>query len=337
MARLWKTLPAFLLALVLTVAVACGGGGSDDATKNVDGADSAGGDAPSSADKDGDGGPDAVSNDGDGGSLNGDAPGDLFVSSATEALGASVESFSQDISSVRAEFLMHVVTDGTTVGASGEFAFKNPDELYMVLDIESDDASLIDLGELGTFEILFLGEDFYMNIPVFGGWFVVPADELGAEFESFESLLDDHSPFDYEMLVDALGDSVEDLGVESFDGGTFRHFRVTVDAQDVYDAFAESFGESDTLGVGDVPTDVLNGPMVMDIWVHADSFLPHKLEASASFDFEGEASEMTFSVLFTDYNADFDMPDPPEDAQSFEDFFGAFFEDAFEIDAEQTQ
>lgn len=334
MAKLWKILPAFLLALVLAVAVACGGGGSDDAASNVDGAgDSAGGDAPSSADKD-DAGSDAVSNDGSGGSLNG-APSDLLVSNATEALGASVESFSQDIDSLRAEFVMEVVTDGTSVGASGEFAFKSPNQLYMVLHLDSDDASLIDLGELGAFEILFAGEDLYVNIPFFGGWFVVPAEELGDDFTSFEGLIEGHSPFDYEMLVDAFGDSIEDLGIETIDGGSYRHYQVNVDAQDVYDSFSEAFGESDTLGIDDVPADALDGPMMMDIWVHADSFLPYKLNATASFDAAGETTDMTFSVKFTDYNVDFDLPDPPDDAQSLQDVFGAFFTDSFDIDVEQ--
>lgn len=331
MARLWKLAPAFLLALLLAIAVACGGG-SDDAATNIDGTDdSAGSDAPAAAQTDD--GPEAVSNDGSGGSQNG-APSDLLVSSATEALGASAETFSEDISSVRAEFVMKVVSAGTTVGASGDFAYKSPDQLYMTLDMESDDASLIDLGELGTFEVLVLGADLYVNIPFFGGWFIVPAEDLGEDFVSFDSLLDGHSPFDYQMLIDSLGDDVEDLGVESFDGGTFHHFKVTLDGQDVYDSFAESFGESETLGIADAPEDVLDGPMVMDIWVHEDSFLPYLLEANASFADAGETADMTFSVKFTDYNVDFDMPDPPADAQSLEDVFGAFFEDSLNIDVQ---
>lgn len=332
MARLWKTLPAFLLALVLAVAVACGGGGNDDATSNQD---STGGDAPSAANTDGDGdSSDVVSNDGDGGSLNG-APGDLLVSNATEVLGASAESFSEDITSMRAEFVMSVESADMTVGASGDFAFKSPDQVYMTMDIDSDDSALIDLGELGTFEVLVLGNEFYVNIPLLGGWFVMSGEDVVGDFGDFDSLLEGHSPFDYQMLIDALGDSVEDLGEESVDGGIYHHYQVTVDAQDVYDAFAEAFGESETLGIEDVPTDALSGPMVMDIWVYADSFLPYKLEASASFVEFGQTTDMTFSMKFTDYNVDFDMPDPPDDAQSFDEFFGAFFEDSFSIDVEQ--
>jgi outer membrane lipoprotein-sorting protein len=321
MARLWKILPAFLAALLLALALACSGGGTNT--------DSSGGDAPRGAENGDE--PDAGSNNGsDGGS-------DELVSNATDVLGASVQSFNDDIESVRAEFEMLMEGGSTTVSAGGEFAYKHPDQLYMTMNFDTNDPSVGDLGELGTMEILFLGEEFYMYMPFFGGWFVVSVDELGEDFASFEGLLDEHSPFDYGGLIDALGDSVDDLGEESIDGGTFRHYRVTVDAQDVYDAFGDSlgdgFGENDTLGIDDLPTDVLSGPMMMDIWVDADSFLPHKLEASAGFDVDGASTSMTFSVRFTDYNADFDLPDPPADAQPIDQLFG----DIFDFDAETVQ
>jgi hypothetical protein len=306
MARLWKTAPALLIAFVIALAVACGGG-SDKATKDVD--DSAGGDGAATSD-------DPLG-----------APSDPIVGNVTEALGASVETFETEVNSVRAEYMVHIEAPAMTMDVSGDFAYQAPDELWMTLAV--DGGSFIDFSEFGTFEILSTGGDFYVNVPFLGGWFVMSAEELGADFDSFGSLMEGHSPFDYAQLVEAFGDSVEDLGEESLDGGVFRHVRVTIDAADAFAAFSETFSDADAFGFTEVEQ-MLNGPMVVDLWVHPDSFLPHQIEASASFDVNGEATAMMMSMSFSDYNETVDIPAPPDSAQSFVALFEGLFEEGFD-------
>jgi hypothetical protein len=308
MMNLLKTIPVLLLGLVLVLAVACGGGSGDSAT----------------SDADGNGSRNLTSDQPDGG-----APSDLLISNATDVLGASVQRFEQDVESMRAEFLMDVDMAGFAMGIEGDFAFESPDKLYMTMTMDGGDASLIDFSELGSFEVLALGGDFYLNMPFLGGWFVMSADDLGTEIETFESMFESHSPFDYSSLIDSVGGDVDDLGEESMDGGTFHHYRITVDMADAMDAVAQAFGESDTFGFGDLPTDTISGPMVMDLWVHPDSFLPHRLEADLSIDIEGETADMVMQFKFFDYNKGGGIPAPPKDAQNFAELFEGLFEDDF--------
>jgi len=304
MNKLLKTIPALLLALVVALAVGCGGSsdGGDDGSPGAAGANQ----------------PDGA------------ASSDLLISNATDVLGASAQHFEQNVDSMRAEFVMDVDMDGFAMSVEGDFAFQSPDQLHMTMEVDTGDPSIIDLSEFGTIELLALGSDIYFNMPFLGGWFVMSADDLGTEIETFESMFDTHSPFDYEKLIDSVGGDVDDLGAESLDGGTFRHYRITVDMADAVGAVAEAFGESDTFGFGDIPMDTISGPMVMDLWVDAENFLPHRIEADLSMDFEGTSGNFTLAFKFFDYNEDVGMPAPPEDAMDFGELFASLFEGVFD-------
>lgn len=332
--RILKIAPVLLVALLLAIAVACSGGGDDGANgSNADGADSNG---PAIENSDSD---DSGEGDGDSVSTDGDGPSEPLVANVSEALGRSVETFEQDVSSVRAEFSMDVNAADMSMTMDGEMAFRSEDEFYMRVEIAGEggefDSEFVELGELGRFEVLALGNDVWAYIPFFGGWFYMDAEEMEAseDFSFGDFLEEDGSPFDYSKIVEALGGSVEDLGLEEVDGGTFHHFQVTLTADDVASAFAEAFGDGETTGLEDLPADALTEPMVVDLWLYPETYLPHKIEASASFSAEGESGNMTFSVRFLDYNGDVILPDPPEDAQRFEEMFGGLFED-FEFELE---
>ena len=323
MNKLLRTIPVFLLAFVLALAVACGGDNGSAVSDGDDGGSSGG--VTSNEDGGSSGG--LTSNQPNGGSLS-----DVVVSNATDVLGASVKQFEQNVESMRAEFLMNIDMADFAMGVDGEFAFESPDKVYMTIDIDTGDASIIDFSELGSLEVLALGTDIYFNMPFLGGWFVMSADELGAEIETFESIFDTHSPLDYELFMGGVGDEVEDLGEESIDGGTFRHYRVTVDTGNAMDAVAQAFGESDTFGFGDIPVDVFTEPMVMDLWVDTDTFLPHRIEANLALDFEGESAAFEMVFKFFDYNQDVSMPSPPTDAKSFAELFEGLFDEELSFD-----
>ena len=304
MNKLLKTIPALLLALVVALAVACGGssdGGDDGSSEDVG------------------------ANQPDGG-----APSAMLISNATDVLGASVQNFDHDVESMRAEFVMDVDMDGFAMAVEGDFAFQSPDQLYMTMEIDTGDASIIDLSEFGTIELLALGSDIYFNMPFLGGWFVMSAEDLGTEIETFDSMFDLHSPFDYEQLIASAGGDVEYLGEESMDGGTFGHYQITVDMADALGSVAEAFGESDTLGFGDIPVDEILGPIVMDLWVNPDNFLPHRIEADLSLEIEGVTGDFAMAFKFFDYNEDVAMPAPPEDAMDFGELFAGLFEGVFD-------
>jgi hypothetical protein len=218
--------------------------------------------------------------------------------------------FEQSVESMRAEFLMNIDMADFAMGVEGEFAFESPDSVYMTIEIDTGDPSIIDLSEFGSIELLALGTDIYFNMPFLGGWFVMSADELGTEIETFESIFDTHSPFDYELLIDGVGDEVVDLGEESINGGTFRHYRITVEMGSAMDAVAQAFGESDTFGFGDIPVDTFTEPLVMDLWVDPDNFLPHRIEANLALDVEGESAGFEMVFKFFDYNQDVSIPNP---------------------------
>lgn len=289
-----RILPAALVALLLLLAVACGVGDEEKKSSGDQTSDQSGG-------------------------------GDIsqpIVSNAIEALGKSADRFEQDISSMRAEFSFNMKMTGMSMGATGDFLYESPDKMYMLMKLSSDESSLIDLGQLGNFEILLRGEDIYMNT-AFTGWVATSLDELGEDGKQFEELLSGHSPFDYQQLIDSLGADIQDLGQESLDGGTYSHYRVSMDLAKVIDAISDSLGSTDSLGTEPLPTD-FSGPITMDIWVDPDTLLPYQLRADGSFGTPTESADFAMAMKFLEYNGAVTIPEAPKDAQSLSDLAGAF-------------
>jgi hypothetical protein len=291
MRSLPRILLASCLAAALILAVACGGSGGNGSSN---------------------GGGDGSSNEplGD--------TSELLVANPSEALGRSVDRFEQDVQSVSAEFFFEMDVSGFTVGADGTFGYRAPDSMYMVMDMNGGGEGL-DFGELGEFEILLLGEDFYMNSG-FTGWVKMSLDDLGADGDSLKQLLEGHAPLNYEQLINDLEGEVQNLGDVTIDGTTYSKMRITTDFEKLMGSIANSVGDSglDTSAFGG---DV-SGLMTIDILIDKVTLLPYTFDANGQFGMAGETMNFAMNFKFFGYNGPVNIPAAPADAQSFEDGFG---------------
>src|SRR3972149_8068388 len=137
-----------------------------------------------------------------------DTSGALVPAVPLDVRAASGERFEQDVDSLQAELVFSMNVGGFAVDASSEMAFQAPDQMHATMELTG----------LGTFEMLILGADLYMNMPG-QGWVLISLDDaglgdLGLDPSTFESLMTDHSLVDYRELVQSLGGEVDDLGEE---------------------------------------------------------------------------------------------------------------------------
>src|SRR3990172_5042809 len=230
-----------------------------------------------------------------GGGSDGKTSGDLVSADPVEVLAASGDSFEQDVNSLQAELLIGIDAGGLKINASSEMAFQAPDQMHATMDLTG----------LGTFEMLLLGKQLYVNMPG-QGWVKISLDdaglsELGLDASTFEKMMTDHSMVDYQALVQGLGGEVDDLGQETLDGGTFRHYRAALD-----------FGATGDLGLSEV-----SGPLTLDIWVDPDTKLPHKAIASGEFAFGASTMAFDATMRFFGYNEPGEIPAAPAGAVPF--------------------
>jgi len=287
MRKLTRMLSAGLACVALTLAAGCGGAGDEGASnKPVD--------------------------------------PELLVSNPSEALGESVERFEDEVQSVEARFSFDMDIGGFAIGADGTFAYRAPESVHMTMEMSGGDGEYFDLGELGEFEVLILGDDIYMNTG-FTGWTTMSLDDLGEDSDSLERLAESHAPFDYQGLVDEVGATVEYLGDTTVDGKTYTRLRVTTDIGSLLDSVTDSLGES---GLDDslFPVD-LSAPMTMEVLMDPATMLPYTFEASADFGSAGQPASFTMAFKFFDYNGPVDIPEAPENAVPFEDAVGDAFGD----------
>ena len=235
-----------------------------------------------------------------------EASGDLVSADPGDVLAASGERFEEDVDSLQAELLISINAGGFVVNASSEMAFQAPDRMHATMDLTG----------LGTFEMLLLGTELYMNMPG-QGWVTISLDdaglgELGLDPSTLQDVMTDHSLVDYQGLVRSLGGEVDDLGEETVDGGTFQHYRAAMDFGDMVGAFSDAFGATSDLGL-----DRMSGPLTLDVWVDPDTTLPHRITANGEFAF-GEGS-MVFdaTMRFFGYNEPVEIPGAPPDAIPF--------------------
>ena len=235
-----------------------------------------------------------------------DTSGDLVSADPLDVLAASGESFEQEVDSLQAEFLFSMNVGGFAVEATSDMAFQAPDQMHATMELTG----------LGTFEMLILGADLYMNMPG-QGWVLISLDDaglgdLGLDPSTFESLMTDHSLVDYQELVQSLGGEVDDLGEETVDGGTFQHYRATMDFGDMVGAFSDAFGATSDLGL-----DSLSGPLTLDVWVDSDTTLPHRITANGEFAFGADSMVFDATMRFFGYNEPVEIPGAPPDAIPF--------------------
>lgn len=289
MRTLMRPMPLTLAAaLIALFAIACSSGGGSDRTTS---------DEPTSP-------------------TDGGTSGEMVSAAPLEVLSASAESFEQEVESLRMEMEFTMNAGGFVVDSSSEMAFQAPDKMHMTMDFTG----------LGSFEMLMLGTDIYVNIPM-QGWVVMSMDDLGLgevglDVDSFEDTFSNHSFVDYGAIVDSLGVDIEDLGEETVDGGTYRRYRTTVDFGDVAAAFGDTFEATE-----DMDLESASGPLAFDVWVDPETSLPCMLTASGEFAFGADSMVFDATMRFTGYNEPVEMPDPPEDAVSFAELFSGLFKE----------
>ncbi len=244
---------------------------------------------------------------------------DLVSAAPLEVLSASAENFQQDVESLRMEMVYTMNIGGFVIDADMEMAFQAPDQMHMTMDITG----------LGSYEMLMLGTDVYMNMPM-QGWMVfsmddlladLGVDELGVDAGSFQDVFSEHSFLDYEAIIRSLGGDVEDMGEETVDGDTYRHYRATLDFADLAAAFSDVFSVSDGLSLDEV-----SGPLTFDVWVDPESILPYSLTVSGEIAFGVASLVFDADMRIFGYNEPVEMPSAPEDAASFADLLGGMFE-----------
>src|SRR3990172_12012641 len=97
-----------------------------------------------------------------------DTSGDLVSADPVEVLAASGERFEQDVDSLQVELVFSMNVGGFAVEAMSDMAFQAPDQMHATMDLTG----------LGTFEMLILGADLYMNMPG-QGWVLISLNDAG--------------------------------------------------------------------------------------------------------------------------------------------------------------
>ncbi len=224
------------------------------------------------------------------------------VAAPGEVLLASADAFSEEVESLRAEMEFSIASGSFSADATADIAFQAPDKMHMVMDI----------GGLGSFELLVLGADIYMNIPG-EGWTVMSLDDLGLDAAAFEELMKNGgSPLDYTSLIEQLGGQIQRLPDETIDGATYSHYRGSLDFADLLAAFSDTFGVGDAL-----PADSLSGPLAFDLWVDADTLLPYRVTIDGSFTVGSDSMDFAATIRFLEYNGAVTIPERPADAEAF--------------------
>ncbi len=232
-----------------------------------------------------------------------------------EVLTSSAESFQDEVQSLESELQFVINVGGLDIGTSAEMTYQAPDQMYLTMTVSG----------LGEFEMLVLGTDIYMNVPLMG-WIVFSLDDLGLEelgldAQTLQDTFSDHSFVDYAALVQSVDGDVEDLGDETLDGATYRHYRGSVEIADVSAAFNDAVGASEGLNLEDA-----SGPLTFDVWVDTDSFLPYKFTVSGEVAFGADAMVFDAELLFTSYNEPVEIPDAPQDVVSLSELFDGLLE-----------
>jgi hypothetical protein len=229
--------------------------------------------------------------------------GDTVSADPLEVLTSSADSFQEEVQSVESDLQFSINAGGLDLGTTSQMTYQAPDQMHMTMTVTG----------VGEFEILQLGSEMYLNVPSIG-WISFSVDDVGLEevgldVVALQKTFSDHSVVDYAALIQGIGGEVEDLGDETLDGATYRHYQGTVDFAALAAAFSDASGASSDLGLDDV-----SGALTFDIWVDPDSYLPYKLTASGEFPFGIDSMVFDATMSFTSYNEPVEFPGAPADA-----------------------
>jgi hypothetical protein len=184
---------------------------------------------------------------------------------------------------------------------------------------------LIDLSELGTFEVLARDGKIYINMAILGGWIALTPEDLGGDYAGLQELLAQGALIDYSGLVEQLaaGGQIEHVGQEEIDGTNTVHYRVTGDLQSLIGAFSGALSATgDNAFAEQILGSTLSGPVTIDLWLGTEDLLPYKMAASAEMAAGEGAMTLSLTANLGSYNESVTIPDAPAEAKTFAEFFG---------------
>ncbi len=291
-----------LLALLALFVVACGDSGGSNG--------SGGGD------------------EGDSGTANPAVSDEEFVSNIPGVFAQSVGAYEGDtVSSMQGDVAFDFTMGTIEMAGTANFAVNGPDQFYMTMEFEGGDGqSLIDLSELGTFEVLAREGSIYINMALLGGWIALTPEDLGGDYAGLQDLLTSGSLLDYGSLVEQLSaqGQIEHVGQEEINGHNTAHYRVTGDLQTLIGAFSGALSATgDNAFAQQILGSQVTGPVSVDVWLGTEDLLPYKMVAGADLSAGTEGTlAMSLTANLGNYNETVAIPDAPTEAKTFAELFG---------------
>jgi hypothetical protein len=266
--------------------------------------------------------------DDDTGAANPAVDDEQFVANIPGVIAQSVQTFEGDaVTSMEGDVRFDFAMGSLSMAGNANFAVAGADRFYMTMEFEGgDDQSLIDLSELGTFEVLARDGTVYINMAMLGGWIALTPEDLGGDYSGLQELLSQGALLDYAGLVEQLsaGGQIEHVGQEEIDGTNTVHYRVSGDLQSLIGAFSGALSATgDNAFAQQILGSTLTGPVTIDLWLGTEDLLPYKLAATAEI---AGGTEGTMALSLTanlgGYNESVSVPEAPAEAKTFAELFG---------------
>jgi hypothetical protein len=222
------------------------------------------------------------------------------LSAEQQLLAASAEAFA-NVESFRGRFQVAFTADGENVNSGGDIVFQAPDRMHMTMNIGGQ-----------TFDMLARGSNMYLRVP-HQGWYVLGGAALGFSPEALNGYVSNRGLFDYDAQTAGLL-GITQLPDEEIDGGSYLHYRGTIDFRNLSSALPSSI--LDPSVAQSVRT--VSGPVQVDLWLDKETRLPRRHTISMNLDMNGQPVTMDMRMAFTEYNGDVTIPDAPDDARPFD-------------------
>jgi len=215
-----------------------------------------------------------------------------------DALAASADHFSQDVSSMTGKFTMKFTSGGSSVENQGDYAFESPNRLHMTMDV------------LGTkLELLMLPPDFYLYFPD-RGWYQIDTNAFGINFEELEKYVNSRGPVDYSSIARQIK-GLSQLPDEEIDGKSYLHYGGDVDFSTLADQLPGGIVDPGALETAKQAVSAVR----TDAWVDRDTYLPRRLNMGFNFNPNaGRDFRMDMAMDILQYSQPVDIPAAPSNA-----------------------
>jgi len=218
----------------------------------------------------------------------------------SDALAASADHFSQDVSSMTGKFTMKFSSGGSSEEMQGNYSFQSPDHMHMTMEF---------LGN--KLEMLMLPPDFYLYLPQ-GGWYKIDSNGLGINFDALKKYAASRGPMDYSAIAKQIK-GISQLPDEEIDGKSYFHYGGDVDFSTLADQLPSGVVDPSALETAKQAI----GTVRTDTWVDKDSYLPRRFNMGFDFNSNGGADfRMDMSMDVLQYNLPVDIPAAPSNAHS---------------------